>query len=122
MVRTPDARAAWVVAERACVGPGRAERAPVVRARGRVVVAAEKRVSAHAQLIPRLVRVSRASCFGLAGEWSALGVSREGGGGARARGRAARALGEGGSEVVLGRATGGFPLISSQYPRLGRGN
>lgn len=96
--------------------------ASVVRARGRVVVAAEKRVSAHAQLIPRLVRVSQASCFGLAGEWSALGVSREGGGGAWARGRAARALGEGGSEVVLGRITGGFPWISSQYPRLGRGN
>lgn len=76
MVRTPDARAAWVVAERACVGPGRAGRAPVVRARGSVVVS-EKRVSAHAQLVPRLVRVSRASCFGLAGERSALGVSRE---------------------------------------------
>lgn len=62
-------------------------------------MAAVKRVSAHAQLVPRLVRVSRASCFGLAGEWSALGVSREGGGGggggAWARGRAARALGEG---------------------------
>lgn len=122
MVRTLDARAAWVVAERACVGPGRAGRAPVVRAHGRVVVA-EKRVSAHAQLVPRLVRVSRASCFGLAGEWSALGVSREGGGGARARGRAARALGEGGSEVViLGRVTGGFPSLPSQYPRLRRGN
>lgn len=119
----PRARAARVVAACACVGPGRADRAPVVRARGGVVVAAAARVAAHAQLAPRLVRVSRASCFGLAGEWGALRVSREGGGGAWARGRAARALGEGaGGRRASEGFAGGFPVISSQSPRLGRGN
>lgn len=38
-----------------------------------------------------------------------------------ARQSCARTRGRGGSEVVLGRVAGGFPLIS-QYPRLGRGN
>lgn len=89
MVRTPDARAARVVAECACVAAGRAERAPVVRARGGVVVAAAARVAAHAQWLPRLVRVSRASCFGLAGEWGALGGAREGGREVEALGREA---------------------------------
>lgn len=75
-----------------------------------------ERVAAHAQLGPRLARVSRASCFGLAGEWGALGVSRAGlwrrlG----ARQSCARTRGRGGF-------AGGFPSVSSRSPRLPRGN
>lgn len=86
-------------------------------------MAAERRVAAHAQLVPRLARVSRASCFGLAGEWGALGVSREGAGGAWAPGRAARAPGdgEGGRRSREGFA-GGSRSVSPRFPRLGRGH